>query len=114
MGDTVSFHAVTVSDNSEDAVIIYNLVSASNNVNVFNIFHAEEETRTGAAIPDVSQQTGLPALHESVNFYSFDAKVKNKGSEFFKIYFALYKLDDTRENQEIYGYFCWDPTIEVQ
>ncbi len=115
VGDTVSFHAVSVSDNSEDAIIIYGVVPANNNnVNVFNIFQAEEETRTGAAIPDVSQQDGLPALHESVDFYSYDAKVKNKGSEFFKIYFALYKLDDARENQEIYGYFSWDPTIEVQ
>lgn len=113
VGDTVSFHGISVSDNSEDAVIIYGVVSADN-VNVFNIFHAEEETRTGAAIPDVTQQNGLPALNESVNFYSYDAKVKNKGSEFFKINFALYTLDDAREKQEIYGYFCWDPTIEVQ
>ncbi|MCF6407929.1 inclusion body family protein [Chitinophaga filiformis] len=115
VGDTVSFWGLSLSGNSEDAVIIYNIYPVgSNPTNVFNHFHQDRESRTGAAIPDENSQDGIPALHVSKDFYTFDSKVANKGTESMGISFALYTLDDTRENQVFYGFYWWDPTIEVK
>lgn len=113
VGDWVSFHAMTVSGNSQDAVILYD-VSSLNGVNVFNVFHATMETRTGAVLPNPATQDGLPPLVQPVTFYSYDSKVSNSGKETLKMKIALYTLDDTGENQVLYDYFWWDPEIDVQ
>ncbi len=113
VGDFISFWATTISDDADDSVIIYD-ISSTSQTNVFNNFQANEETRSGAVIPDTSKQNGLPALQVSRSFYSYDSKVKNSGTEAFVVSFALYELDEARENQTLYGCFFWDPTIVVQ
>lgn len=116
VGDTVSFWATTLSNNSDDAVLLYD-VQLSGGKNVFNpTFEINEEIISGAVIPDINSSThdGQPAIPQQLNFYSYDAKVKNQGTEDFQIYFALYTLDEIRENQTLYGYFVWDPRIEVK
>ncbi len=113
VGDWVSFHAMTVSGNSESAVILYD-VSSLNGVNVFNAFHATMETRTGAVLPNPGSQDGLPPTVQPVTFFSYDSKVANQGKEQLKMKIALYTLDDTGENQVLYDYFWWDPQIDVQ
>lgn len=113
VGDWVSFHAMTVSGNSESAVILYD-VSSINGVNVFNAFHATMETRTGAVLPNPKNQDGLPPLVQPVTFFSYDSKVANQGTEQLSMKIALYTLDDTGENQVLYDYFWWDPQIDVK
>jgi len=49
----------------------------------------------------------------TVTFYSYKATVGQPGTEAFMVNFALYTLDDSGNNQKIYGYFQWDPTITV-
>ncbi|SHN30554.1 AidA/PixA family protein [Chitinophaga sp. CF418] len=116
VGDTVSFWGSSLSGNSEDAVIIYNIYPVNPNPNnVFNYFHQDRESRTGAAVPDENRQPeGLPAQHVARDFYTFDSKVANKGIESMGISFALYTLDDIRENHVLYGYYWWDPTLEIK
>jgi hypothetical protein len=112
--DTVCFNAYSLSGNCEDAVIFYDIEHTDDTVNVFNPFSAKKITRTGAAVPDTNQRDGLPAMNVTRDFYTFESVVANKGVEGLKIRFAIYELDDTRENQVLYGYYWWDPTIEVQ
>jgi len=113
VGDWVSFHAKTVSGNSESAVILYD-VSSLNGVNVFNVFHATMVTRTGAVLPNPASQDGLPPLVQPVTFFSYDSKVAKQGKEQLGLKFALYTLDNTGENQVLYDYFWFDPQIDVQ
>ncbi|UPK72507.1 inclusion body family protein [Chitinophaga filiformis] len=113
VGDWISFRATTLSKNADDAVILYD-VESYNGKNVFNGFNATKETRTGAVVPDTTQQDGLPPKQQSVTFYSYDSKISNSGTETLKITFALYVLDEDEENQVIYDYFWWDPEIDVK
>lgn len=111
--DYVSFWATTVSNNSDDAVIMYNLLPNSGNPNLFNSFQSNQETMSGAAVP--SQPNSLPATPTSQTFYSFESKVKSKGTEAFSIYFAIYEIDPNNpENQILYGCYYWDPSIQVK
>jgi hypothetical protein len=115
VGDWIAFRAITVSANSEDAVILY-YVASLDSTNVFNpkSFGPEKETRSGAVVPDTSTDDGLPALQETETFYSYNAMVGNKGQEKLGIRFALYQLDEHREKQELYDYFWFDPQIDVK
>ncbi|MEO7065481.1 MAG: inclusion body family protein [Rhodanobacter sp.] len=112
VGDNVSFTGVSIYDNSDDAVIVYGIQYWKGD-KVFNQFVPNLVTRTGAVMPDSSTSNGLPAIQAKVNFSSFDSKVSNAGVENFYVFFALYKLSDNGENQELFGYFYWDPTITV-
>jgi len=111
-GDQVSFRGVSVYDNSDDAVIIYGIQKYGGD-NVFNTFTTNLVTRSGAVVPDPNQLNGLPATTASINFCSYSAAIRAKGTENFVVQFALYTLDKTHETQQLYGYYQWDPTIIV-
>ncbi|WP_343745592.1 inclusion body family protein [Chitinophaga sp.] len=117
--DTVSFRAVSASDNQDNAVILYNILKNTNpnitpNDDVFDTFQYTPVTRIGAAVPNPDiNSNGLPAKQKSVTFYSYKATVGMPGTEAFMVNFALYTLDDSGNNQIPYGYFQWDPTITV-
>lgn len=111
-GDLVAFTGVSVYDNSDDAVIVYGIQYWKGD-QVFNQFVPNLVTRKGAVMPDPSTENGLPALQAQIDFSSFDSKVRNGGTENFYVIFALYKLDDSGENQQLFGYYYWDPAITV-
>ena len=117
--DTVSFRAVSASDNQDNEEVFYNVLKNPNpnitpNDDVFDAFQYTPVTRTGAAVPNPAlNSNGLPEKHHSVTFYSYKATVGQPGTEAFMINFALFRLDDSGNNQTIYGYFQWDPTITV-
>jgi hypothetical protein len=117
-GDEVSFRGTSISANSQDAVIVYGIKhwqpKDKTSDQVFNTFVADAVQRDGAAVPDENSENGLPALHKQINFLSFDSVVKKKGTEWFYVVVAVYALNSSNENQELWGYLCWDPTIEVQ
>lgn len=112
-GDTVSLWGTTLSDNSDDAIIIYGVGPNGNTGDVFNTFLYNQTSRTGAAVPNPQSLNGIPAIPQPLNFYSYDGKVKGQGQESFIIQFALYSLGDDRETQQLWGYYWWDPTITV-
>jgi hypothetical protein len=112
--DYVSFRATSVSNNSEDAVIIYGIES-TDNVNVFNPFHVDMILVDYAAIPDIQKQpNGMPATTAALPFYSYDSQVQTHGQESFIIRFAIYELDpQSGDKQSLYGLYYWDPKIIV-
>lgn len=113
-GDFVSFYGQSIYGNAQDAVIVYGIVKNTQKQggNVFNAFTADTVTITGAAAPN--GPTAVPAQNIPATFNSLDARVEGQGTEYFNVYFGLYELDGTGENQNLFGYYAWDPTIIVQ
>ncbi|MEY2340995.1 inclusion body family protein [Acidithiobacillus sp. IBUN Pt1247-S3] len=111
-GDLVSFAGVSIYDNSDDAVVVYGIKYWKGD-SVFNQFVPNLVRRNGAAQPDTNTSNGLPVLNVPQNFTSFDSKVKQSGTENFYVQFGLYQLVDG-ENQRLFGYFYWDPSICVK
>jgi nematocidal protein AidA len=115
--DSVRFNGTSVYGNAEDAVIVYDIkqIPAVGTTDVFNQFHANDYKLTGAAQPDADSKThnGLPPLHVTEHFQTFEATVRQSGTEFFGLSFALYTLSADGQRQDIYGYFWWDPHITV-
>lgn len=114
VGDTVSFRSTSIYQNSDDAVIIYNIKYWSGN-QVFNSFVYNAVQRKQAVIPNFNSSNGLPAGTADITFSSFDSKVKSSGTENFYVQFALYIVDPKNSDRQIlYGYYHWDPTITVK
>jgi Inclusion body protein. len=113
-GDTVSFRSTSIYQNSDDAVMIYNIKYWSGD-QVFNNFVYDAVIRKNAVVPNYNSPNGLPADTASITFSSFDSKVRNTGTENFYVQFALYTLDPNDSNKQIlFGYYYWDPTITVK
>jgi len=108
-GDHVAFRGTSIYGNSDDAIIIYGI---RNTEQVFNKFDYLYFKLTGAASPDINQDNGLPALHIESKFYSYESRVKKAGKDMFWVQFALYVKSDG-ENQTLFGFYEWDPTIVV-
>lgn len=111
--DNVSFRGTSIYGNSDDAVIIY-AVGHMGGKHVFSGFETKITEIQNAVVPDVSTQNGLPANTVVRDFISYDSKVLQSGVEKFKVYFALYTLDDDGETQKLYGYYYWSSSITVQ
>jgi hypothetical protein len=109
--DEVHFYGTSIEQNADDAIIVYNVVPQPNQPNVFGNFQVDIVTLSGAVSP--TSPNGLPVKNGSGSFASLDAKVSQQGTEAFLVYYGLYQLDSTGENQVLYGYFGWDPVITV-
>ncbi|ALR31894.1 DNA-directed RNA polymerase subunit beta [Chryseobacterium sp. IHB B 17019] len=113
-GDFVAFRGTSIYQNSDDAIIIYNIKYWSGD-QVFNSFVYDAVTRQQAVVPNYDSSNGLPPNYASITFSSFDSKVRNTGTENFYVQFALYTIDPNNSNKQIlYGYYYWDPTITVK
>ncbi|URZ02627.1 inclusion body family protein [Clostridium felsineum] len=115
-GDNVHFRGTSIYGNSDDAIIIYGITPIKDGEKknkVFNKFQQNIIQRTGAAVPNMDEDDGMPAENITLNFVSYCAEVKAKGEEGFHIQFALYTLDGDGETQNLFGYFEWDPSISV-
>nr|WP_315030550.1 inclusion body family protein [uncultured Chryseobacterium sp.] len=117
-GDTVCFRGSSVSQNSDDSIIIYR-VEKYGGVDVFygNPFEYEFVDRTSAAVPNPksSDRDGMPSVPGNVTFASLDARIGHIGTGNYYIYFGLYTLDPNDSSKQIlYSYCYWDPTITVQ
>lgn len=114
-GDFVSFAAQSVTANAEDAVIIYNIAPFSG-PNVLDSLSVDTVSITGAVFPNTTvsaPNVGIPPVQQAASFNTVDARVKQSGTEGYKVSFGLYQLDSTGENQVLLGYYSWDPTITV-
>lgn len=113
-GDIVNFRASSIYANSDDAVILYG-IQPTGSTNVFNNFQYERITRTGAVMPNPATSNGIPAAQGTITFNSYTAQVAQSGTELFWVQYGLYIVDpQNKENQILFGYFAWDPTIIVQ
>jgi nematocidal protein AidA len=114
VGDNVAFTGVSIYNNAEDAVIVYDVKHFSGDY-VFNQFSADMIIRNGAVQPnaDSPSRNGLPPIKKQTNFSVFDSKVRSSGREGFGLAFGLYTLASNGQDQELYGYFWWDPYITV-
>jgi hypothetical protein len=112
VGDLVSFRGISIYGNSDDAAIVYGIRYWKGD-QVFNQFVPDLVNRKKAVMPDVNTTNGLPAVTASMNFTSYDSKMKQGGTESFYVYIAVYKLDSDGETQKLFGYFYWDPSVTV-
>ena len=117
-GDLVSFVGQSIYANSDDAVILYGIKkndSIQPSDTVFNPFVVNVVKRTGAVVPNTNSPSGngLPATQMPVNFITLDSKIAGAGTEAFLVQFGLYTLDANGENQNLFGYYEWDPTVTV-
>ncbi|EJL73269.1 inclusion body family protein [Chryseobacterium populi] len=113
-GDNVSFRSTSIYQNSDDAVIIYNIKYWSGD-QVFNNFVYNAVIRKQAVVPNYDSPNGLPANTANITFSSFDSRVRSTGTENFYVQFALYTIDPNNSDRQIlYGYYYWDPTITVK
>ena len=111
-GDYISFRGISTTNNANDAIIIYNIQWVEGDT-IFKPFIADIESIPGTVEPNNHTPNGLPPLYEPMTFSSFDSKIRKQGTASLAIQFGLYKLDDTGENQQLYGYFEWDTTITI-
>lgn len=113
-GDNISFRSTSIYQNSDDAVIIYNIKFWSGK-EVFNNFLYNAVIRKQAVVPKYESHNGLPPNFTDITFSSFDSKVRTTGTENFYVQFALYILDPQNSDRQIlFGYYSWDPTITVK
>lgn len=114
VGDYVGFAGVSIYQNSDDAVIVYGIEYGSG-PKVFNQFNMNVVKRSKAVSPDKDSpdHNGLPPLHGPLSFSVLTSQVGDSGTEAFLVRFGLYTLDSDGQNQSLYGYFHWDPTIRV-
>jgi hypothetical protein len=109
VGDDVNFAGVSASNNRQNTVLIYEVSRVSGD-NVFTNF-ANRTLVARTAVPDGSSVIPPAIINE--NFSFFNATVIQRGTERYRITFALYTRDGSGE-PVLYGYFTWDPTIIVQ
>jgi hypothetical protein len=111
-GDLIYFRGMSTSNNSNNAIIIYNIEWVEGD-SIFKPFTSEVKSIEGAVVPDADTQNGLPPLHEPMSFSTFESKVSKHGTAVLAIQFGLYQLDDNGEKQKLYGYFEWDTKITI-
>lgn len=115
VGDTVHFWGTSLSFNSKHSVVVYDVRPFKGSGVVFGKFAPVQRTVAKAAklnccaAPDPSNLIQL--VNES--FCSFAATLLAAGTENYYLYFALYALNETTQEQELVDYFCWDPQITV-
>jgi hypothetical protein len=109
VGDVVRFFGATASNNFENSALIYDLPRYTGD-QVFSTFHSKTFTKSGVS---PKGEAVLPATISDQKFWFYEADVINKGTEGYKVTFALYKRNSSG-TPVIFGYFSWDPTITVQ
>jgi nematocidal protein AidA len=114
LGDGIDFACTSIYQNSSDAVILYK-VEEHDDDNIFSPFSAVTIDRADAVTSDAQSQNynGLPPLHEAQNFNKLLGRVIGEGKADLLIQFGLYTLDNDGQTQNLYGYFCWDPTVSI-
>ncbi|MBR8330444.1 inclusion body family protein [Burkholderia ambifaria] len=103
VGDKVSLMGTSLSDNSEDSAMIYNVRHYSG-AQVFNPFvvHTIEQ----AAAPSAAETPDIIATSaQSQVFQSFSSVARSSGSENLGTIFALYTRN--QNNKALFGYFFW-------
>ncbi|KVQ09140.1 hypothetical protein WJ99_20785 [Burkholderia ubonensis] len=103
VGDNVSLMGTSLSDNSQDAAMIYNVRHFSG-TQVFSPFAVQ--TIEQAAAPSAAETPDIIAISaQSQAFQRFNSVAKSSGSENLGTSFALYTRDQNKKT--LFGYFFW-------
>ena len=111
-GDHISIRGLSTSNNSDDAIIIYDVKWIEGD-SIFKPFSCDVDAIEGAVAANPDTPNGLPPLYEELCFSTFSSKIRRHGTAILAIQFGLYQLDDASENQQLYGYFEWDAKITI-
>lgn len=109
VGDTLAVYGTSSSNNFDDAVLIYDM-SPFGGTKVLSDFTNYQYSRK-APVPQ-GLTSAMPANFVEQDFWFYEARVTNPGTEQYKVCFGLYTRG--RDGQlSLHGYFGWDPTITV-
>ncbi|OGB18909.1 MAG: hypothetical protein A2W72_15295 [Burkholderiales bacterium RIFCSPLOWO2_12_67_14] len=108
-GSRVALRGVSISNNSDDAVIVYAVDTRNGEENrVSKSFKPVVVTREEAVQPDPdSSNGGIPPLHVETNFSSLNARFIALKSRVLNADFALYTLAEDGQSQQLLGYYFW-------
>ncbi len=110
VGDTVRAWATSGSDNFDDAVLLYGMPKFKGD-DVTGPFQYKMFRRSTVVPQNESQP--LPARIVEEDFWFFQSELRKKGTEQYKVQFALYKRGNDG-NPLLVGYFEWDPTFTAR
>ncbi|NTY36447.1 inclusion body family protein [Burkholderia diffusa] len=103
VGDTVSLMGTSLSDNSGDSAMIYNVRHFSG-AQVFGPFSMQTieqaDVAAAAETPDI-----IPISAQSQVFYRLNSVARSSGSENLGTIFALYTRNQNKKS--LFGYFYW-------
>ncbi len=100
-GSTLVFRATSVSNNSDDAVIVYQV----NQMDGESSF-TDWVTLAHAVRPDPqSVHGGVPPVEAEASFQGQELILSEPGVQFIDIRFAMYTLAEDEQSQVLYGYF---------
>lgn len=111
-GDYVFFRGMSMSANSDAAIIIYN-VQEEDHHNIFSAFSVDEASVEEAAEPNPEYVNGIPAAYRTADFSAIRSKVKRHGTATLTVQFGLYVLEQG-QTQALYGYFQWNAKIKIE
>lgn len=113
-GDVVSFTGTSISANSGAAVILYDIKLRKGEQTLEPRGRLQKTTLPGAVMPDPAKPDGLPPTQQSISYTSYQVEIQQAGKARFSIYIAIYTLAGDGQTQELYGYFCWHPSVTVR
>jgi len=107
----VAFRGTSIEENADSAIIIYKVNGQKEN-STLGKFTVQKKTIDMAVMPDNTTPNGLPAIYGNINFTSITSRMPI-GIQKITISFALYTLDDDKETQKLYGYYCFNTDITI-
>ncbi|GKW01707.1 hypothetical protein PEC301877_05220 [Pectobacterium carotovorum subsp. carotovorum] len=110
--DVIRWTGISESANSDSSVLIYGLPRYAGDT-VFTQVEFVNSGRLEAEPAPTNNTSPFPVTFTEQKHWYTQATVTKLGTEQYQVQFALYHRPHGG-NQELYGYFQWDPTITVK
>ena len=110
--DVIRWTGLSESANSDSSVLIYGLPRYAGDT-VFTGVEFVNSGRLEAEPRETNNTSPLPVTFTEQKHWYAQATISQLGTEHYQVQFALYYRPHGG-NQELYGYFQWDPTITVK
>lgn len=108
--DIIQIRATSIYQDATDAVLIYQIIQKGDQPFIPNSVVMKNAVQPD---PDSPSFDGLPALHVEECFMSIDSKIVTPGVKNYMVCFAIYRLDADGETQNLYGYYCWNFSLNI-
>ncbi|KFX01213.1 inclusion body family protein [Pectobacterium versatile] len=110
--DVIRWTGISESANSDSSVLIYGLPRYAGDT-VFTQVEFVNSGRLEAEPAPTNNTSPFPVTFTEQKHWYTQATITKLGTEQYQVQFALYHRPHGG-NQELYGYFQWDPTITVK
>ncbi|MEQ9766474.1 inclusion body family protein [Pectobacterium versatile] len=110
--DVIRWTGISESANSDSSVLIYGLPRYAGDT-VFTQVEFANSSRLEAEPAPTNNTSPFPVTFTEQKHWYTQATITKLGTEQYQVQFALYHRPHGG-NQELYGYFQWDPTITVK